>query len=129
MINKLKPVLILLGAVAISYILWLLGQVQPDPVEDPPAPDVVVQILTPEDFQVTINSTGTTKPLTQTVLNAEVGGEVPRGLFPSDRVDKVDLGRELLLMRHIDARKRCEVSLRRELSSCCRRDAHTHWLW
>ena len=76
MINKLKPVLILLGAVAISYILWLLGQVQPDPVEDPPAPDVVVQILTPEDFQVTINSTGTTKPLTQTVLNAEVGGEV-----------------------------------------------------
>lgn len=76
MINKLKPVLILLGAVAISYILWLLGQVQPDPVEDAPAPDVVVQILTPEDFQVTINSTGTTKPLTQTVLNAEVGGEV-----------------------------------------------------
>jgi len=35
-----------------------------------------VQILTPEDIQVTINSTGTTKPLTQTVLNAEVGGEV-----------------------------------------------------
>ena len=76
MINKLKPVLILLGAFAISYILWLLGQVQPDPVEDAPAPDVVVQILTPEDIQVTINSTGTTKPLTQTVLNAEVGGEV-----------------------------------------------------
>tara|TARA_X000000368_G_scaffold313111_1_gene250761 strand:- start:235 stop:1377 length:1143 start_codon:yes stop_codon:yes gene_type:complete len=76
MINKLKPILILLGAVLVSYILWLLGQVQPDPVQNPPAPDVVVQILTPENFQVAINSTGTTKPLTQTVLNAEVGGEV-----------------------------------------------------
>jgi len=76
MINKLKPTFILLGAVLVSYILWLLGQVQPDPVQNPPAPDVVVQILTPENFQVTINSTGTTKPLTQTVLNAEVGGEV-----------------------------------------------------
>ena len=76
MINKLKPIFILSVAVVVSYILWLLGQVQPDPVEDAPAPDVVVQILTPEDIQVTINSTGTTKPLTQTVLNAEVGGEV-----------------------------------------------------
>jgi RND family efflux transporter MFP subunit len=76
MINKLKPTFILLGAVLVSYILWLLGQVQPDPVQNPPAPDVVVQILTPENFQVTINSTVTTKPLTQTVLNAEVGGEV-----------------------------------------------------
>ena len=76
MINKLKPIFILSIAVVVSYILWLLGQVQPDPVEDAPAPDVIVQILTPEDIQVTINSTGTTKPLTQTVLNAEVGGEV-----------------------------------------------------
>jgi RND family efflux transporter MFP subunit len=76
MINKLKPIFILSVAVIVSYILWLLGQVQPDPVEDAPAPDVIVQILTPEDIQVTINSTGTTKPLTQTVLNAEVGGEV-----------------------------------------------------
>ena len=76
MINKLKPIFILSVAVVVSYILWLLGQVQPDPVEDAPAPDVIVQILTPEDIQVTINSTGTTKPLTQTVLNAEVGGEV-----------------------------------------------------
>ncbi len=76
MINKLKPIFILFGAISVSYILWLLGQVQPDPVEDVPPPDVVVQILTPENFQVTINSTGTTEPLTQTVLNAEVGGEV-----------------------------------------------------
>lgn len=76
MINKLKPIFILSVAVVVSYIFWLLGQVQPDPVEDAPAPDVIVQILTPEDIQVTINSTGTTKPLTQTVLNAEVGGEV-----------------------------------------------------
>ncbi|RPG99686.1 MAG: efflux RND transporter periplasmic adaptor subunit [Candidatus Pelagibacter sp. TMED118] len=76
MINKLKPIFILFGAISVSYILWLLGQVQPDPVEDVPPPDVIVQILTPENFQVTINSTGTTEPLTQTVLNAEVGGEV-----------------------------------------------------
>ena len=76
MINKLKPIFILFGAFLVSYILWLLGQVQPDPVENAPAPDVVIQILTPEDFQVKINSTGTTKPLIQTLLNAEVGGEV-----------------------------------------------------
>jgi len=39
MINKLKPIFILSVAVVVSYILWLLGQVQPDPVEDAPAPD------------------------------------------------------------------------------------------
>ena len=31
MINKLKPIFILSVAVIVSYILWLLGQVQPDP--------------------------------------------------------------------------------------------------
>ena len=76
MIKKLKPLFILLVAFAISYLLWLLGQVQPDPVEEAPAPDVIVEILTPENFQVQINSNGTTTPLTQTVLTAEVGGEV-----------------------------------------------------
>ena len=76
MIKKFKPLFILLGALALSYLLWLLGQVQPDPVEEAPAPDVIVEILTPKDFQVQINSNGTTKPLTQTVLTAEVGGEV-----------------------------------------------------
>ncbi|MEL1227874.1 MAG: efflux RND transporter periplasmic adaptor subunit [Candidatus Neomarinimicrobiota bacterium] len=76
MIKKLKPLFILLGAFAISYLLWLLGQVQPDPVEDAPAPDVIVEILTPKDFQIQISSNGTTTPLTQTVLTAEVGGEV-----------------------------------------------------
>ena len=76
MIKKLKPLFILLGAFALSYLLWLLGQVQPDPVEEAPAPDVIVEILTPEDFQVKISSNGTTTPLTQTVLTAEVGGEV-----------------------------------------------------
>ena len=39
-------------------------------------PDVIVEILTPEDFQIKISSNGTTTPLTQTVLTAEVGGEV-----------------------------------------------------
>ena len=76
MIKKLKPLFILLGAFAISYLLWLLGQVQPDPVEEAPAPDVIVEILTPIDFRIQISSNGTTKPLTQTVLTAEVGGEV-----------------------------------------------------
>ena len=76
MIKKLKPLFILLGAFALSYLLWLLGQVQPDPVEEAPAPDVIVEILTPEDFQIKISSNGTTMPLTQTVLTAEVGGEV-----------------------------------------------------
>ena len=76
MIKKLKPLFILIGAFAISYLLWLLGQVQPDPVEEAPAPDVIVEILTPKDFQIQISSNGTTTPLTQTVLTAEVGGEV-----------------------------------------------------
>ncbi len=76
MIKKLKPLFILLGALALSYLLWLLGQVQPEPVEEAPAPDVIVEILTPKDFQVQISSNGTTTPLTQTVLTAEVGGEV-----------------------------------------------------
>jgi len=76
MIKKLKPLFILLGAFAISYLLWLLGQVQPDPVEEAPAPDVIVEILTPKDFQIQISSNGTTTPLTQTILTAEVGGEV-----------------------------------------------------
>jgi len=76
MIKKIKPLFILLGALALSYLLWLLGQVQPDPVEEAPAPDVIVEILTPKDFQVQISSNGTTTPLTQTVLTSEVGGEV-----------------------------------------------------
>ena len=76
MIKKLKPLFILLGAFALSYLLWLLGQVQPDPVEEAPAPDVIVEILTPKDFQIQISSNGTTTPLTQTVLTAEDGGEV-----------------------------------------------------
>ncbi|MFL3057877.1 MAG: efflux RND transporter periplasmic adaptor subunit [Candidatus Neomarinimicrobiota bacterium] len=76
MIKKLKPLFILLGAFALSYLLWFLGQVQPDPVEELPPPDVFVEILTPKDFQVQISSNGTTTPLTQTVLTAEVGGEV-----------------------------------------------------
>ena len=76
MIKKLKPLFILLGAFALSYLLWFLGQVQPDPVEELPPPDVIVEILTPKDFQVQISSNGTTTPLTKTVLTAEVGGEV-----------------------------------------------------
>ena len=76
MIKKLKPLFILLGAFALSYLLWFLGQVKPDPVEELPPPDVIIEILTPKDFQVQISSNGSTTPLTQTVLSAEVGGEV-----------------------------------------------------
>ena len=54
MIKKLKPLFILLGAFALSYLLWFLGQVQPDPVEELPPPDVIVEILTPKDFSLTL---------------------------------------------------------------------------
>jgi len=67
MIKKLKPIFILLVALDISYLLWLLGQVQPDPVEEAPAPDVIVEILTPKDFQIQISSNGTTTPLTDSI--------------------------------------------------------------
>ena len=76
MIKKLKPLFILFGAFALSYLIWFLGQVKPEPVEELSPPDVFVEILTPKDFQVQISSNGTTTPLTQTVLTAEVGGEV-----------------------------------------------------
>ena len=76
MITKIRPVLIIVFSLLISYILWFLGQVQPKPVEELSPPDVIIETLTNIDHQIKINSTGTTKPLTQTVLNSEVGGEV-----------------------------------------------------
>ena len=76
MIGKLRPVLIIIFSLLLSYLLWFLGQVQPKPVEELDPPDVIVKTLTTIDYQVKINSTGTTEPLTQTVLNSEVGGEV-----------------------------------------------------
>ena len=76
MIGKLKPILIIIFSLLLSYLLWFLGQVQPKPVEELDPPDVIVKTLTTIDYQVKINSTGTTEPLTQTVLNSEVGGEV-----------------------------------------------------
>ena len=56
MIKKLKPLFILLGAFALSYLLWFLGQVQPDPVEELPPPDVIVEILTPNSFDIVVHN-------------------------------------------------------------------------
>ena len=76
MIKYLKPLLIIAGATLIASALYMLGQVSPQPVEESSPLDVNVQILTPIDYEITIKSTGTTRPITQTVLTSEVGGEV-----------------------------------------------------
>ena len=76
MINYLKPLLIIGAATLVAFVLYILGQVSPQPVEEPNPLDVNVQILTPIDYQIKIKSTGTTTPITQTILTSEVGGEV-----------------------------------------------------
>ncbi|HIF29779.1 MAG: efflux RND transporter periplasmic adaptor subunit [bacterium] len=76
MIKYLKPLLIIGAATLIAFVLYILGQVSPLPVEEPAPPDVNVQILIPIDYEVKIKSTGTTTPITQTILTSEVGGEV-----------------------------------------------------
>jgi RND family efflux transporter MFP subunit len=70
MIKYLKPLLI------IASVLYILGQISPEPIQEQAPIDVNVQILTPIDYQIKIKSTGTTTPITQTVLTSEVGGEV-----------------------------------------------------
>jgi RND family efflux transporter MFP subunit len=54
----------------------MLGQISAEPIQEEAPMDVNVQILTPIDYQIKIKSTGTTTPITQTVLTSEVGGEV-----------------------------------------------------
>ena len=76
MIKYLKPLLIIGVATLIAFVLYMLGQVSPLPVEEPAPLDVNVQILIPIDYEVKIKSTGTTTPITQTILTSEVGGEV-----------------------------------------------------
>ena len=76
MINYLKPLLIIGISTVIASVLYILGQVSPEPVQEQAPMDVNVQILTPIDYQIKIKSTGTTTPITQTVLTSEVGGEV-----------------------------------------------------
>jgi RND family efflux transporter MFP subunit len=76
MIKYLKPLLIIGAATLIAFVLYMLGQVSPLPVEEPAPLDVNVQILIPIDYEVKIKSTGTTTPITQTILTSEVGGEV-----------------------------------------------------
>lgn len=76
MIKYLKPLLIIGAATLIAFVLYILGQVSPLPVEEPAPLDVNVQILIPIDYEVKIKSTGTTTPITQTILTSEVGGEV-----------------------------------------------------
>lgn len=76
MIKYLKPLLIIGAATLIASVLYILGQVSPQPIEEPAPLDVNVQILIPIDYEVKIKSTGTTTPITQTILTSEVGGEV-----------------------------------------------------
>ena len=76
MIKYLKPLLIIGVATLIASVLYILGQVSPQPIEEPAPLDVNVQILIPIDYEVKIKSTGTTTPITQTILTSEVGGEV-----------------------------------------------------
>jgi len=76
MIKYLKPLLIIGISTVIASVLYMLGQVSPLPVQEQPPLDVNVQILAPIDYQIKIKSTGTTTPITKTVLTSEVGGEV-----------------------------------------------------
>ena len=76
MIKYLKPLLIIGISTVIASVLYILGQISPEPVQEQAPMDVNVQILTPIDYQIKIKSTGTTTPITQTVLTSEVGGEV-----------------------------------------------------
>ena len=76
MIKYLKPLLIIGISTIIASVLYILGQVSPEPIKEQAPIDVNVQILTPIDYQIKIKSTGTTTPITQTVLTSEVGGEV-----------------------------------------------------
>ena len=76
MIKYLKPLLIIGISTIIASVLYILGQISPEPIQEQAPIDVNVQILTPIDYQIKIKSTGTTTPITQTVLTSEVGGEV-----------------------------------------------------
>ena len=76
MIKYLRPLIIIGISTAIAAVLYMLGQISPDAIQEKDPMDVNVQILTPIDYQVKIKSTGTTTPITQTVLTSEVGGEV-----------------------------------------------------
>ena len=76
MIKYLKPLLIIAISTVIASVLYMLGQISAEPIQEEAPMDVNVQILTPIDYQIKIKSTGTTTPITQTVLTSEVGGEV-----------------------------------------------------
>ena len=76
MIKYLRPLIIIGISAAIAAVLYMLGQISPDAIQEKDPMDVNVQILTPIDYQIKIKSTGTTTPITQTVLTSEVGGEV-----------------------------------------------------
>ena len=76
MIKYLRPLIIIGISTVIAAALYMLGQISPDAIQEKDPMDVNVQILTPIDYQIKIKSTGTTTPITQTVLTSEVGGEV-----------------------------------------------------
>ena len=76
MIRYIRPVIIILFSLAIAYMLYWLGQIKPQPVEESIPVEVEVEIVTPTNHQILISSMGTTQPITQTILTSEVGGEI-----------------------------------------------------
>ena len=76
MIKYLRPLIIIIISTVIAAVLYMLGQISPEPIQQKDPMDVNVQTLTPINYQIKIKSTGTTTPITQTVLTSEVGGEV-----------------------------------------------------
>ena len=52
MIRYIRPVIIILFSLAIAYMLYWLGQIKPQPVEESNPVDVEVEIVTPTNHQI-----------------------------------------------------------------------------
>ena len=76
MIKYIRPIFIIGFGLAVAYFLYWLGQTKPQSISAAPPIEVEVEILTQNNHQILISSTGTTQPITQTALTSEVGGEI-----------------------------------------------------
>ena len=54
MIKYLKPLLIIAISTVIASVLYMLGQISAEPIQEEAPMDVNVQILTPIDYQIKI---------------------------------------------------------------------------
>ena len=52
MIKYLRPLIIIGISTAIAAVLYMLGQISPDAIQEKDPMDVNVQILTPIDYQI-----------------------------------------------------------------------------